>query len=251
MSALQPTLGQAALKRRSVAKLIFYPSATPTVGYDAGNITKWGHNDKRDRSQSMSNDLGAAASVVIREDVHTLGYGYKLTLDEWTDFLMMVKANSLNSQGVATQTSATSATASLTGILPGRTYDLGKRDIKNVALTVPGPVTLVVGVDYLIDLPSGQVTFINSANTTGTPTVSATFDVAALARRTFTPGGASPTIFGTFLLFEYDPISTTVRAEHSFSGNIVITAQNGEDEKTFRDASIEITCWSVPIIKER
>ena len=107
MSSLQPALGQAALKRRCVGRLIFYPSATPTVGYDAGNLQKWSHNDKRERTQSMSNDLGAAAAVVVREDVHTLGYGYKFTVDEWTDFLRLLTANSLGAMGIATQTTAT------------------------------------------------------------------------------------------------------------------------------------------------
>lgn len=248
---MQPALGQAALKRRSVGRLIFYPLATPTVGYDAGNLQKWSHNDKRERTQSMSNDLGAAAAVVVREDVHTLGYGYKFTVDEWTDFLRLLTANSLSGMSAVTQASATGATASLSGILAGRTYDLGKRDISNLVLTVTGPVTLVVGVDYLVDPPSGQVTFLNSINTTGTPTVSATFNVTALVRRTFTPGGGNPTIYGTFLFFEYDQMATSVRAEHSFSGNIVVAGQNGEDEKSFREASLEVTCWSAPVIKER
>ena len=247
MSATQPALGQAALKRRSVGRLVFYPSATPTVGYDAGNLPKWSHNDKRDRSQSMSNDLGAAAAVVMREDVHTLGYGYKFTVDEWTDFLRMLVANGLGTQSADTQASATGSSVSLTTPQAGRTYDLGKRDVTITSVTVTsGSVLLVAGVDYVVDRPSGQITFLS----TKTDTV-VLLDAAALARRKFTPGGVNPTIYGNFLFFEYDQMGTSVRAEHAFSGNIVVASQNGEDEKTFRDASLEVTCWSVPVIKER
>ena len=247
MSATQPNLGQAALKRRSVGKLVFYPGATPTVGYDAGNVVKWSHNDKRDRAQSMSNDLAAAAAVTVREDVHTLSYGYKFTVDEWTDFLRMLVANNLTAPAADSQSSATAATVSITAPLAGRTYDLGKRDVTITSVIVTtGSVALVAGTDYAVDLASGQITFFATQTTTVV-----TFNAAALARRKFTAGGANPTVYGTFLFFEYDQMSSSARAEHSFSGNVTVASQTGETEKDFRDAALEVTCWGVPVIRER
>ncbi len=251
MSATQPNLGQAALKRRSLTKLIFYPPATPTVGMEAGNIPKWSRNDKRERAQSMSNDLTAVAVVVAREDVHTLAYGYKFDLDEWTDLVQLLLSNSLSAQSALTQTVASGATTTITGALPGRTYDLGKRSVSSLVLTITGPVTLIAGVDYVADLAAGQVRILSSANTDTNPAITCTYNVPVQARRKFTAGNGNPTLYGSFVLFEYDQMSSELRAEHQFSGNIVVTSMTGETEKDFRAISVEVTVWGSPVVIER
>lgn len=249
MSATQPNLGSAALKRLCIGRVLATISGA-AYATDLGNLVKFKTDNKEEVVEHIANDVASRSRITDAEFVHTQGYGYVFTFDEFSDLLLRLLAKSGTSgQSTSAQSSGTGASASISSAVLGATYRLGKYDVSNVVVTVSA-ATKVLGTDYTLDAAAGTITILATGTISAAASVSVAFDHAAITFRTFTAAG-QPTYQADFLFYEYDQGGTTIRAEHSFSGSARLV-NVGEDPATgFVTGDVVVKCWTKPVRKER
>jgi hypothetical protein len=117
-----------------------------------------------------------------------------------------------------TQSLVLAGTTTFTAKL-GKTFDIGARDITNVAVTVAA-VAKTLNTDYFLDPHEGliRIPFI-AAGIADAASVLVTFDKPALVRKSVT-GGNALNAAGTLIYFERDGKSGTVRAEWNLPGTL-------------------------------
>lgn len=108
----------------------------------------------------------------------------------------------LGSSSTISVASATDETAQFTGVSQGYTYDLGARQVSNVAVTVAA-APKVAGTDYILDAARGHIEIVSGGTIAEGDTVDVTFDVAAHSYdRTVSAGDA---VEGTLLFIADNP----------------------------------------------
>lgn len=98
--------------------------------------------------------------------------------------------------------SATGETAQFTGVSQGYTYDLGARQVSNVAVQV-GATPMTVTTDYTVDAARGHIEIVEGGGIADGDTIDVTFDVAAHSYdRSVSSGNA---VEGTILFVADNP----------------------------------------------
>jgi hypothetical protein len=249
MAATQPNLGAAALKRLTVARILATISGA-AYATDLGNVVKLKSTNKAETVEHLANDIAAKARVADMELVHTIGFGFTATLDEFSDqFLRLLAKASTSGQSTAVQSSGTGASASISSSLKGATYSLGKYDVTNVVVTVSA-ATKTLNTDYTLDAAAGTITILASGTITDASAVSVAFDHAAITFRTFTAGG-QPTFIADFKITEYDQLGTSIRSETTFSGSAWVVDTSEDASTGFVTGDVIIKAWTKPVRKER
>lgn len=247
MAATQLNLGAAALKRMCVGRVL---ATLPGAAFatDFGNLVKFKTDNKEEVVEHIANDVASRSRVVDSEFVHTQGFGFVFTFDEFSDlFLRLLQKAS--GQSTAVQNSGTGASASISSAVLGATYRLGKYDVSNVVVTVSS-ATKVLGTDYTLDAAAGTITILATGTISNGSSVSVAFDHAAITFRTFTAAGL-PTYQADFLFYEYDQGGTTIRAETAFSGSARLVNVAEDPATGFVTGDVVVKCWSKPVRKER
>jgi hypothetical protein len=255
MSATKfPFPGSPKTKRITTGRAYFIP--TGGVETDLGNVVKFQRTDKRDSTQHYASKAGVRQ--VDAEVVHTVMFGYRFTLDEYTDELAALLQSSAP-VGVSGNTvvSAPSSPFTITHVQLNKVYNLGGVGLTSVVVTdTTASSTLVNGLDYIVDLVAGRIQFLGSGNVTGGDGVS-TGDAISVA---ITGGGWTkrsyasatlPTVLGSFVFYETDQNGAEPRAVHTCGSVSIVVGQESEEQTTgFRTVDITVTCLVAPTVDE-
>jgi hypothetical protein len=246
--------GTFAVKRITTGRLYFRPNGA-SYEEDLGNVVKWKRNDRTERIEHL-----ASAGGVRRVDmcvVHTVAFGYLITVDEYTDPIVQLlqKTRLAFTQSVP---AATGRAIAIPVAIPGKVYPLNAQNVANVAVT-QGATTLLPGSDYLVDAAAGRLTLLASGPNAGALTgasLTVTFNQLPWGFINL-PSGDTPTLQGTFTLVEYDQQSSTpgavpiVRAVHTLAGSADVNGDSEDQTTAFRSVDIHLCCWNPPVVQER
>ena len=241
-------VGTIGAKRISTGRLYFKPTGS-AYELDLGNVVKWKRNDKTETVDHMASKNGVR--IVDATTVHTLGFGYLFTLDEYSDQVVAA----LQKAGVSVPIAATtvnavsSGTASVASAVIGATYSVGAINLATLTVSVGGTAK-VSGVDYLADLGAGRFTVLQGGGISAADALSVTYTAPQYKKKVVT-SATLPTLLGTFAFYETDQISSIVRAEHTFSGSAWINGDSEEQTTGFRTVDLNVTATSAPVINER
>lgn len=162
----------------------------------------------------LTKDVQVAKSIAQRFDMTT-----NRTSKERLQLILSANAPSDVVQG-----SATGTTKSFVAVYKGQPLDLGKEKVSAVAL-LKGATPLVVNTDYTVDLDTGIVRLeLGSSVYTDGDTIDATFNVAAVTRKTYTPQ-VNINQYGTAKMLLFDTGSAQGRVVATFDAQLTCDEQ--------------------------
>lgn len=230
---------------RLTSGFLLFKRTGETNYIDLGNILEWEHMTTSERAERMVSEKGFKRRD--RAWTKAVKYGYKFTLDEFTEALVELKQ--LGRVGTDySQSSATGSTAQFTAV-QGRSYSLGAFNVTSVVVEVSASAK-TLDVDYTLDAVRGIITIISGGGIADAATVDVTFNKPA---KTFTTINSADGVYetGDFIFDECDQESTQVRARHTFSGSIFVDAHGSNNLDNPTQVSVTVDCHSKPVIIER
>lgn len=209
---------------RTTGKIIFFPDANPTQGENFGviQIVKVSLGLKSEPIQFPIDGaiLGATDDNISMQPVLTFD-GHQIT----DDVEARLNVGTQNADDV--QASGSAATVTVTAKL-GKTFDIGFRNISNVAVTVAS-APKILNTDFFLDPSEGLIRFpFVAAGIADGASVLITFDKAALTLKSYT-GGTKLSETGTLKYYERDGRSSTVRALWILPGTLSPQDPGGGD----------------------
>ena len=135
----------------------------------------------------------------------------------------------------------------ITGAIPGASYDLGVRGLTSfTSLTNVGvSVTYVNGTDYEVDLATGMLRIIDGGAISTATTVVATYLSASLTREEYTAFDNQNQI-GTLRCFGLRLGDTVVNEEGIFTGNLYTDNMGDTDPLKHREWTMKISVAGSP-----
>lgn len=247
MPAQAIKIGHVQAHEKTTARLYFQPSGE--VGYiDCGNVLDYKFAPER---QFRTRAIAANGARIVRdEEVDTIHERWEFTLDENDEFNQRLLF--LATKGADTTVALVAAptgTATLTDVVKGRTYFVGKTGLNTFVLK-KSSTTLVEGTDYTVNLHTGAVTILTGSVTVADgDDLDATFGNAERKFQTFTMDDAFR-FEGAIRIEETnqhdkEPLRTT-----TFNGVLMVTAfpeQTGE----FGKYTMRATPTSTPTVTKR
>ena len=185
----------------------------------------------------------------VREDIVSMDLVYVGESNEFPPetFAMRVFGTQLADVTQAAST-GDGSTVSITAPAQRRSYDLGKRNVTDVAVTsgtAPSLTTYTEGADYTVDAIAGMIYIVDGGLITGVD-IAVKFKHPAITAAQF-KAMTQTQAEGHFRFIQTDAQSSDARAIHDFDGTISIESAddfNGETQK----AKFRIHPSSQPII---
>jgi len=243
-----PLSGDRAAKRRTTGRLYFKQRLAPGVlaaeDNDLGNVVKWKRTNRTDTVEHMASRDGIR--VVDDTEVHTLGWGYTFTLDEFTDLALALIGKSFGGQAYTQATVPAASTVTINDVVPGFSYWIGKVNVtlENVK------VGAALKTGYTFNPATGYITILPGGDIADLADIIVQYSAAASEFTRYT-AGESPQRRGVFRFFEQDQISRLVRAVHTWEGNMWVNEdaeQTAEVQGTF---DLNCHCATPPVVDER
>ncbi|MBN8245877.1 MAG: hypothetical protein J0L84_00375 [Verrucomicrobia bacterium] len=244
-----PTPGLQAAKRATTGRLYFKP--TPAGGpataseIDLGNVVKWKRNDRTETLDHLASVNGVR--MVDDTIVHTLGFGYVFTLDEYTTIVLELLQKAAPGALQPTASAAAGTDVTLVDVVLGRSYPIGPEVGVKVSAVKVGAVAKN---SWSFNKDTGRLTILAGGDIAANDDVIVTYEAAG-ASFTRHASGVEPSREGTFVFVETDQLSTTPRAIHRWAGVMWV---NGDAEQTmdaFGTLELNCTCRTAPTVDER
>jgi hypothetical protein len=220
-------------------------------GFDLGNIlmvnSSYGTETEKVPYAVDGNNVIAMEEAIMVAPVWTIeGNQYHTRIRE---LLVMGTKNADATIGVSAGSPQT-----ITGAIPGGSYDLGVRGLTSFAslTNVGATVTYVVNVDYEIDLITGILRIIDGGAITAATTVVATYLSSALTRESHTAFN-NQNQTGTLKCFGLRTGRAIVSEEWVFTGNLYTESLGDADPKKHKSWKMKLsaagnpTCYSLKI----
>jgi hypothetical protein len=244
----KPQPGSTEAKRITTGRLYFAEQVTPGVfsaaEVDFGNVVKWKRKNATETVQHMRSADGVR--IVDDERVHTLGFGYVFTLDEFTPTALEMIQKAAGDVAVAQAAVAPGGTVTINGVIQGYTYNIGKASVTIESVKIAAATK----TGYTYDPRTGRITITPGGDIPDVSNIIVTYNAPALnfARRT---SGVQPRRVGRFTFWEADQDSPDARAIHTFIGSAWVDADSEQDAAVFGSFELNLTCQTPPVIDER
>lgn len=247
MPAKPITLGHVEAHEKLTARLFVQP--TGESGYiDCGNVLDFKFAPERQFRTRMRAEGGVR--IVSDEEVDTIHDRWEFTLDERDSF--NEKLIGLATAAAAATTAAVTApsgTATLTDVVKGRSYFVGKTGLDTFVLK-KASTTLVAGTDYTVDLNTGRVTILTgSVTVTDGDDLDATFGNAERVNTTYTAQNTFR-FEGDIRIEEFNQHNKEPLRITSFSGVLMATAYP-EHTGEFAKFTVRATPITPPTVLKR
>lgn len=240
-------VGHLQAHEKLTARVYFNPSGE-TGFIDLGNVLDYKVANERQTRNRMSARGGFR--VVDDEQVDTVHDKWEFTLDEVDDLAAKLLALATKgSDTVQTVVVAPSGTATLSDVVKGRSYFIGRTALNTFVLK-KASTTLVAGTDYTVDTVTGRVTILEGSVTVSDgDDLDATFGAAAQTWQNFT-GVQAPLFAGNVRIEEFNQLETQPLRITTFAGVLNVTTypeQTGE----FGKFVVRATPTAAPTIVRR
>ncbi|MCW5558120.1 MAG: hypothetical protein KIT22_09865 [Verrucomicrobiae bacterium] len=239
-----PIPGELASKRLTTGRLYFQPSGSSSE-IDLGNVTKWKRTDRSDTVEHMASAGGFR--IVDATYVHTIGFGYIFTVDEYVATVLELRAKALTGSQQTVAAAATGTTVTLANVVLGRAYPVGSALGVTIESVAVGAVTKTA---WSFNTSTGRLTILEGGDITANDSVVVTYRATGGSyTRHFS--GRSPLRTGNFTFFEHDQISPLPRAIHVWSGIMWVNDDFEQTMEAFGTVDLHCPCNSRPVVDER
>ena len=239
-------LGAAEAHEKLTARVFFQPAGS--AGYhDLGNVKEYNQAHEYSAVTRVIAEKGFRRTVDEQLDVVTAAWEF--TLDEFDAKLLSILH--AGSQGATVQQAAATApagTATINDLVCGRWYSIGKVGLDTLVAT-KGVTPLTAGTDYVADLDTGMIRFIDGTNLSDGDDVTLTFGADAVDFEVVT-GLDAPDVRGDFILHETNQHSGVPLKTTTFTGTMHATefpSHTGE----FGTWKVKVTATNKPTVKRR
>ncbi len=258
------TTGTPQSKRMTTGRL--WASMDGIVYFDLGNVTKFKRTDKTEKALHYASRNGARK--VDYSVNHTVEFGYMITVDEVSDWVLRLQNKTVNYSKV-TGVAGAAATYPIVGVIAGASYVLnvnGGVQVTGVALTAGGGGALISGIDYRVDEAAGMIEFLASSPNVGVfaaGNYTVTYNQLATSFATAPTGSESLTVSAWFRFIETDqglPITGAfptaahqlqAKVIHIFYGQVTCDPSPEFQGTEFQTADLSIVCSDAPSIAYR
>lgn len=244
----RPQPGSTAAKRQTTGRLYFAVQGAPGVfsnyEVDLGNVVKWRRKNTTETVQHMKSEGGVR--IVDDERVHSIGFGYLFTLDEFGPFALELIQKTNTDTTVTQAAVAPGSTVTINDVVQGFTYNIGKIGVAIESVKVGA----VAKTGYTYHPATGRITITEGGDIADLADIVITYGAAGsnFSRRT---SGSLVRRVGRFTFFEQDQESETPRAVHVFVGSAWVDADSEQDAQNFGTFELNVTCQTPPVIDER
>ncbi len=230
---------------RLTGKAIFFPTGS-AGGTDLGDIDmfKLDYGAKREQ---INFHIDGNVSLALEE---TISVAPVFSIEGKQFHTSIMSLILMGTRGTDTsQVSATAATLTITAKV-GQTFDIGARNISNVAVTVAG-APKVADVDYFLEANKGLIRFPNvAAGIADGASVLITFDKPAITRENYTAFN-NQNIQGTLKVFGMDNRSPIPKSEWTLPGNFTVDKGGDNDPAKHKQWSIRYAVIGQPTLLRR
>ncbi|MBN8247468.1 MAG: hypothetical protein J0L84_08500 [Verrucomicrobia bacterium] len=243
-----PVPGTLAAKRSVTGRLYFKerlsPGALAAEETDLGNVLKWKRTNKTETLEHMASRDGIR--VVDDTMVHTLGWGYTFTLDEFGELALALIAKALGGTTVTQAAVAAASTVTINDVVQGFSYYIGKVNV--VLENVKVGAALKTG--YTFNPATGYITILPGGDIADLADIIVQYSAAAATFSRFTAGD-TPQRRGVFRFYEQDQNSRVVRAIHTWEGNMWVNEDAEQTAEAYGTFELNCSCSTPPVVDER
>lgn len=245
MPAQAIKIGHVEAHEKLTARVFIQP--TGDNGYiDLGNVLDYKNAPERQFRTRMRAENGVR--IVSDEEVDTIHEKYEFTLDEHDQYnARLLHLATKNVDRTDSLVAAPSGTATLTDVIIGRSYFLGRTALVTVVVK-KSSTTLTLGTDYSIDLNTGKLTVLGGTLADGDD-LDVTYGAAERKFQSYT-GTDDFRFEGTVRIEEFNQHSKEPLRVITFTGVLIATGypeQTGE----FGKYTIRATPLATPTITKR
>lgn len=242
-------------------RLLFEPAGES--GYiNFGDLAGHKREFKREGVKVQQAEKGYHRDVRNLTSLVSAEYEFKLREQTKLNFGALILSGGVYLSDTQLLVTAPSGTATFNGVAQGRSYVISAKALNTVVVTVSA-AQKVEGVDYTIDLGSGELYIIPGGGIAGGANVGVTFGNAALDgwdhyRGLYSPGDMLGSLVmpalkmtGGVKLFEFDQHveSGVQRRLHTFNGNLWFEGSDEQDGQKPSELTLKVLATDKPTIQ--